>query len=196
MLPEQHDQCGMHVYLSQMEDTSASGLPVWLFMSVQNMGKLNFPEEEYNVADIKASASTFDDFVATVRREARRVVIKWWALQSWLHISSNISCTSAVAILQLPHATWAKQLQRHWLLALFVHCGHADSASHNATSHKLELRHRKIYYQHPYACYELCCWFVTSKCMSHMCACMCAHVCSNGWSEGSMQTAQSTASQW
>ena len=36
------------------------------------MGRLNFPEEDYNVADIKASARTFDDLVATLRREARR----------------------------------------------------------------------------------------------------------------------------
>ncbi len=42
------------------------------------MGKLNFPEEEYNVADIKASASTFGDLVATFRREARRVVSGKW----------------------------------------------------------------------------------------------------------------------
>lgn len=41
-------------------------------MLVQDMGKLNFPEEEYNVADIKASASTFVDLVATSRRKARR----------------------------------------------------------------------------------------------------------------------------
>ena len=27
-LPEQHDQSGMHLYLYQMVDTSASGLPV------------------------------------------------------------------------------------------------------------------------------------------------------------------------
>ncbi|DBA72560.1 TPA: hypothetical protein ACH3X2_010316 [Trebouxia sp. C0005] len=37
-----------------------------------DMGRLNFPEEDYNVADIKASARTFDDLVATLRREARR----------------------------------------------------------------------------------------------------------------------------
>lgn len=42
------------------------------------MGKLNFPEEEYNVADIKTSASTFDDLVATLRREAHRVVSGKW----------------------------------------------------------------------------------------------------------------------
>ena len=37
------------------------------------MGKLNFPKEEYDIADIKASAGTFDDLVATSRCEARRV---------------------------------------------------------------------------------------------------------------------------
>ncbi len=33
---------------------------------------LNFPKEQYNVPDIKASAETFDDLVATLRLEARR----------------------------------------------------------------------------------------------------------------------------
>ena len=42
------------------------------------MGKLNFPEEEYNIADIKASAGTFDDLVATSRSEARRVSSGTW----------------------------------------------------------------------------------------------------------------------
>jgi hypothetical protein len=32
---------------------------------------LNFPKEEYNLSDIKASASTFDDLVAALRLEAR-----------------------------------------------------------------------------------------------------------------------------
>ncbi len=40
-------------------------------MSLQDKGMLNFPKEEYNVADIKALASTFDDLVATLRLEAR-----------------------------------------------------------------------------------------------------------------------------
>ncbi|KAL0052442.1 hypothetical protein WJX82_002349 [Trebouxia sp. C0006] len=34
-------------------------------------GMLNFPKEEYNLSDIKASASTFDDLVAALRLEAR-----------------------------------------------------------------------------------------------------------------------------
>ena len=73
----------MHLYLYQVV-----GSPVWLlFMLVQDTGMLNFPKEEYNLSDIKASASTFDDLVATSRRKARRVVSgKRWALQSWLHL--------------------------------------------------------------------------------------------------------------
>ncbi len=32
---------------------------------------MNFPKEQYNVPEIKASASTFDDLVASLRSEAR-----------------------------------------------------------------------------------------------------------------------------
>lgn len=41
-------------------------------MLLQDKGMMNFPEEQYNVPDIKASASTFDDLVVSLRSEARR----------------------------------------------------------------------------------------------------------------------------
>ena len=42
------------------------------FVLLQDKGMMNFPEEQYNVPDIKASASTFDDLVVSLRSEARR----------------------------------------------------------------------------------------------------------------------------
>lgn len=40
------------------------------YVLLQDRGMLNFPKEEYTLPDIKASASTFDDLVATRRLEA------------------------------------------------------------------------------------------------------------------------------
>ncbi|DBB09848.1 TPA: hypothetical protein ACH3X3_001463 [Trebouxia sp. C0006] len=64
---------GKQVYLGHYSDENQAARAADTAKIYKDMGKLNFPEEEYNVADIKASASTFDDLVATSRRKARRV---------------------------------------------------------------------------------------------------------------------------
>ena len=48
--------------------------PLWL----QDLGAVNFPPEEYDVEGIKASASTFDELVATLRRQARKANAGEW----------------------------------------------------------------------------------------------------------------------
>ncbi|KAL0052679.1 hypothetical protein WJX82_005944 [Trebouxia sp. C0006] len=69
---------GKQVYLGHYSDENQAARAADTAKIYKDMGKLNFPEEEYNVADIKASASTFDDLVATSRRKARRVVSRKW----------------------------------------------------------------------------------------------------------------------
>ena len=158
----------------------SSGLPVWLlFMLVQDMGKLNFPEEEYNVADIKASASTFDDLVATSRRKARRVVSrKWWALQSWLHVpvisAALLRWLSFVAPSSSMGKAAAKALTACTICSLwscYIWPYPCDLASHNATS--LSWDTGRFITSHPYACHELGCWIVTCQANAR---CTCVHM--------------------
>ncbi|KAA6425393.1 MAG: hypothetical protein FRX49_04886 [Trebouxia sp. A1-2] len=63
---------GGQVHLGHFPDESQAARATDTAKIYLDMGRLNFPEEDYNVADIKASARTFDDLVATLRREARR----------------------------------------------------------------------------------------------------------------------------
>lgn len=79
------------------------------FVLLQDKGMMNFPKEQYNVPEIKASASTFDDLVASLRSEARG---GWWALQIWLHVLTFDSYLTA--------SSCTKHLQRHRVLARFL----------------------------------------------------------------------------
>ncbi|KAL0020474.1 hypothetical protein WJX77_008829 [Trebouxia sp. C0004] len=59
------------VHLGYFPDEDQAARAVDVARIYMDKGMSNFPKEEYNLPDIKASASTFDDLVASLRLEAR-----------------------------------------------------------------------------------------------------------------------------
>lgn len=62
------------LYKSVMAEQVLNSWPRWM----QDLGAVNFPSEQYDVEGIKASSSTFDELVSSLRQQARRTNAGGW----------------------------------------------------------------------------------------------------------------------